>query len=80
MIKYLGLVCEEARGCSKRRTAMVFRGNFRGAYRFTRQLMLSRVIVPLARAEAKHSLAFSRTTPMCWFGFVKWVMETHGEV
>ena len=63
-------------------TAMVHVGNFRGARWFTRQQMWGRVYLPLGNSEADHLLAFIRTgSPRGdWFGFVKWVMETHGTV
>jgi hypothetical protein len=52
MIKYTGLMREEARGCRKGRTAKAFTGNFRGAHRISHGRECMSGIFPLAKTEA----------------------------
>ena len=58
MIKCSCLACEEARGCRKCITAMVFAGNFRGARWIHKAARCSLVYLPSAYADRSHRLHF----------------------
>ena len=63
MIEYVGLMCKEARGCRKCRTAKAFAGNFRGVHRISHGRECMSGIFPLVNPR-RRLLTFVRTYDM----------------